>query len=175
MKKVGLSKAYRLFYPSVPVIVACTDGGRVYAMPAVSVVSLSSDPALVGVSSSPSHATHGAILRAGKFSLSWLGSGRVRAVEALGTTRATTKDKLRSAGLAHGKGKVLDVPVIEGSFAVMECSLAGREHFGDHELLVGKVVQARAAADFRGYWRFKEYKPILYAGSPDGFTTYGKG
>ena len=174
MNAVEPSKVYRLFYPSVPAVVACNDAGKTYAMPAVSIISLSNEPALVGISSSPGHATHGAVLRAGRFSVSWLGSRFVRAVETLGTAPSTSDDKLKLAGLRHTKGRVLDVPVIEGSAAVLECSLAGRHALGDHELLVGRVEEARAARDFRDYWRFKEYKPILYAGSPGRFMTYGR-
>jgi flavin reductase (DIM6/NTAB) family NADH-FMN oxidoreductase RutF len=172
MNTVEPSKVYRLFYPSVPAIVACNDGGKTYAMPVVSIISLSNEPSLVGVSSSPSHATHGAVLRAGRFSVSWLSSRFVRAVETLGTAPSTSDDKLKLAGLKHGKGRLLDVPVIEGSSAVLECSLAGRQPFGDHELLVGRVEEARAASDFGDYWRFRGYRPILYAGSPGRFRTY---
>jgi len=173
MKVVEPSKVYRLLYPSVPAVVACYDGGRVYAMPAVSVVSLSNDPPLIGVSFSREHATYKAILRAGKFSVSWLGLEKVDAVEYLGKAQAV-KDKLKGAGLRHAKGRVLDVPVIDGSAAVLECSLSARCPFGDHELLVGKVKEARASGDFRDYWRFEEYKPILYAGSPERFRTYDR-
>ncbi len=176
MNSVDDSKIYRLFYPAVPVIVSCTDGGLVFAMPAVSVMSASSDPPLVAVASSPQHSTHKAIAKVGCFSLCWVDASKVRAVEVLGTTGHDWADKLEAAGLSHRRGTSLDVPMIDGAAASLECSLYAREPLGDHELLVGKVEVAVASDDFLDYWRFDKYDPVLYAGLRGGkFTTYRLG
>jgi flavin reductase (DIM6/NTAB) family NADH-FMN oxidoreductase RutF len=172
MSPVEPSRVYRLLYPAVPAIISCSDGGTIYAMPVVSIMSLSEDPPLIGVSSSPKHSTHGAIVRAGCFSLSWVDASLVRSLEVLGTT-GSSGDKLRSAGLSHTRGKTLDVPLVEGAAASLECSLHARHVFGDHELLVGEVRDARASEDFQEYWRFQTYDPVLYTGIQDGaFKTY---
>jgi flavin reductase (DIM6/NTAB) family NADH-FMN oxidoreductase RutF len=168
MIPVDPSKVYRLLYPAVPAIVSCRDGSSVYAMPVVSVISLSNDPPLIGVSSSPEHSTHAAIVRARCFSLSWVDASLKGALEVLGTTAHSTPDKLQSAGLRHARGNALDVPVIEGAAASLECSLYARQSLGDHELLVGMVRDARASEDFQGYWRFESYTPVLYVGIQDG-------
>ncbi|HEV2389706.1 MAG TPA: flavin reductase family protein [Nitrososphaerales archaeon] len=173
MKSVDPAKAYRLFYPAVPAILACSDRSLVYAMPVVSVIPLSNIPPLVGVASSPQHSTHQAIVKVGRFSLCWVDASLVRALEVLGTTPHTAADKLRAAGLEHHPGRTLDVPIVEGVVATAECSLYARQAFGDHELLVGKVQDARAAEDFQDYWRFQSYKPVLYAGIQEGaFKTF---
>jgi flavin reductase (DIM6/NTAB) family NADH-FMN oxidoreductase RutF len=168
MNPVDPSKVYRLLYPSVPAIIGCSDRGMVYAMPVVSVVSLSNDPSLIGVSSSPKHSTHQAILKANCFSLSWVDASLVRSLEVLGTTPHSAADKLRSAGLGHARGRALDVPIVEDAVASLECSLYARHPFGDHELLVGEVQDARASDDFQDYWRFRTYDPVLYTGIQDG-------
>lgn len=176
MKPVHASKVYRLLYPAVPAIVSCSDGEMVYAMPVVSIMSLSNTPPLIGVSSSPQHSTHQAIVRAGRFSVSWVNESLSGALEVLGTTSHKAPDKLRSAGLEHRRGRTLDVPVIEGAAAELECSLEARQATGDHELLVGRVRDARAIDDFHGYWRFRTYKPVLYAGIQRGsLKTYEPG
>jgi flavin reductase (DIM6/NTAB) family NADH-FMN oxidoreductase RutF len=165
MKRVAASRVYRLLYPTVPVVVAASSGGRVSAMPAVSVISLSNDPALVGISSSPSHATHGTIVRAGSLSVSWLGREYAEVVEALGSASgAKIRDKLGAAGLHYSLKGPLKVPVIGEASAYLECALAGVHRFGDHDLLVAEVREARAIADFRDYWAFEAYHPILYSG-----------
>jgi len=175
MNPVEPSKVYRLFYPQVPAILGCNDGDSVYAMPVVSVISISNEPPLVGVASSPIHATYKAITEAKRFSLCWLDSSLAGAVESLGTRPPTTSDKLQSAGLKHFRGRVLDVPIIEGAVAWLECSLYARQSLGDHELLVGKVQDAQATDDFNGYWKFEAYDPILYAGTVGGsFSLYRK-
>jgi flavin reductase (DIM6/NTAB) family NADH-FMN oxidoreductase RutF len=176
MKRVDPSKVYRLMYPAVPAVIACSDGGQVYAMPAVSVISLSNEPPLVGVSSSPAHSTHKAILKAKRFSLSWFDSSLAGVLQALGTKPHVEGDKLASAGVEHHSGSVLKVPIPEMAVAFLECALRRRLPTGDHELLVGEVRNARAIGDFRGYWRFREYRPVLYTGIRGGsFGMYRSG
>jgi flavin reductase (DIM6/NTAB) family NADH-FMN oxidoreductase RutF len=173
MNPIDPSKAYRLLYPAVPAILSCSDRSLVYAMPVVSIISLSNDPPLIGVSSSPQHSTHQAIVKVRCFSLSWVDESLVRALEVLGTTPHSAVDKLQSAGLKHARGRTLDVPMVEGAVASLECALYARQALGDHELLVGKIQDARASEDFQEYWRFQEYNPVLYAGINGGsFTTY---
>ena len=176
MKPVSPSKVYRLLYPAVPAIISCYDRGFVFAMPVVTLVSLSNDPPLVGFSSSPSHATHKAVAVSRCFSVSWVDSSMAKAVETLGTTPHTTSDKLQAAGLKHTRGKLLDVPIIEGAVAYLECSLYGRQALGDHELLIGRVQEASATEDFGDYWGFQTYQPILYTGIREGsLQTYRPG
>jgi flavin reductase (DIM6/NTAB) family NADH-FMN oxidoreductase RutF len=173
MNPVDPSKVYRLLYPAVPAILSCNDRGLVYAMPVVSIISLSNNPPLVGVASSPQHSTHQAIASVKSFSLCWVDASLVRSLEVLGTTPRVGADKLQSAGLKHARGRVLDVPIVEGAVAAVECSLYARQALGDHELLVGKVQDARASEDFQEYWRFQSYNPVLYAGIQEGaLKTY---
>jgi flavin reductase (DIM6/NTAB) family NADH-FMN oxidoreductase RutF len=174
MNTIDPSKVYRLLYPAVPAIISCYDQtGSTFGMPVVSIISLSGDPPLIGVASSPNHVTHEAILRAGCFSLSWVDVSLVRSVELLGTMPRRSGDKLEMAGLKHTKGNTLDVPIIEGAVASLECSLYAKETLGDHELLVGRVQEAQTSDDFQEYWKFEKYRPILYTGiQHDEFRTY---
>jgi len=166
MRKVEGSKVYRLLYPSVPVVVAATNRGKVSAMPAVSVISLSNDPALIGVSSSPSHDTYATVVGAGRFSVSWLDSRYARVVTELGSVSGTgDRDKLRTAGLHYSLKGVPPVPLLKEASAYLACTLSKVERFGDHDLLVGEVREARAIGDFDDYWAFRLYRPILYSGS----------
>jgi flavin reductase (DIM6/NTAB) family NADH-FMN oxidoreductase RutF len=165
MKRVAASKVYRLFYPAVPVVVAASHKGKTSAMPAVSVISLSSEPTLIGISSSPSHDTHATVVRAGCLSISWLDRRYASAIEALGNTSGSwVVDKLRAAGLHYSLGGSPEVPVIEEAAAYLVCTLHGVRKFGDHELLVAQVREARSIADFRDYWSFRDYHPYLYSG-----------
>jgi flavin reductase (DIM6/NTAB) family NADH-FMN oxidoreductase RutF len=173
MNPVDPSKVHRLLYPAVPAIISCKDRGMIYAMPVVSMMSISNTPPLVGVSSSPEHATHAAIVNARCFSLCWVDASMTSALEMLGTMPHRTGDKLESAGLKHSRGKTLDVPIIEGAVALLECSLYARQSLGDHELLVGNVLEAKAVEDFQEYWGFQAYTPVLYSGIQEGhFKTY---
>ena len=134
-------------------------------MPAVSVMSLSHDPALVGVASAPAHATCKAIMKSRCFSVSWLDAKYRDAVEALGSASGDEEgDKLGSVGLHHRLGGSPPVPLVRESSAYLVCTLVESHPFGDHCLLVAQVRVARAIADFREYWGFRAYHPLLYAG-----------
>lgn len=173
MKDIDPSKVHRLFYPDVPAVMCSSYGGRVSAMPVVSYSSLSEDPPLIGVSCSPRGFTCGLALKSGRFSLCWLDRRFTDAFGKLATTSGRdSADKLASAGLKHSRGKALDVPVVSQAVAVLECSVASRARFGDHVLLVGSVKAAYASSDFRDYWRFKAYRPILYTGWQGGLSVY---
>ncbi len=173
MRKVEGSKVYRLLYPVVPAVVAASCEGSVAAMPVVSLASLSNHPPLVGFSSSPSHATYKTIIEAGQFSVSWLDRSFAKAVIELGeSTGAMSADKLSAVGLHHRPGKSLNVPVIEEACATLECRFATSQRLGDHNLVIGEVERAEAAADFDDYWTFSEYRPILYAGLERPMGTF---
>jgi flavin reductase ActVB len=167
-------KVYRILYPAVPAVLAVyAEGGRTFAMPAVSITSLSGSPPLLGVSIAPNHATHSAIVRTRRFSVSWFDKRYSLALEKLGTTSALeVDDKLASVGLHHTPDGRSSVPVIEEADAHLECVLVARRRTGDHDLLISRVDRARVSEDFGEYWRFESYKPILYAGLQKGMKLY---
>lgn len=76
------------------------------------------------------------------------------------------------SGFTLTKSKTLDSKVIRGALGVIECSLERRITIGDHDLFVGKFETAYAEGDFRGYWTFDEYVPILYSGSTRNGTKH---
>lgn len=59
------------------------------------------------------------------------------------------------------------IPVVRSACAFALCGIQKRIAAGDHDLFIAKVLSAKALRDFTtdGYWRFKDYKPILYVGS----------
>ena len=170
--KVDPSLIHRLFYPQVPVILSARVGKRVSAMPVVSYTSVSDSPPMVAVSSAPSHYTCKLVLDAGCFSLCILDRDHAGAIARLASVSgARVEDKLTDAGLDYSMGEKLKVPIIKGSAATLECSLAARRRFGDHLLLVGKVRAAKATEAFDGFWNFAKYSPLLYTGWREGLTT----
>jgi flavin reductase (DIM6/NTAB) family NADH-FMN oxidoreductase RutF len=172
MRRVPPSRAYRLLYPTVPVVVAAAYRGKVSAMPAVSIVSLSNKPAIIGVASSPAHDTYWTAVKARHLSVSWLDDRHRAAVMAMGNSSgARVDDKLSSVGLHYDLDSVLGVPVLREASAYLACELSDVQRFGDHDLLVAEVKEAKAVRDFGGYWRFDEYRPILYAGLGRGSPT----
>ena len=142
-------------------------------MPVVSYASVSDRPSMVVVACNPGGFTCKLAQRAGAFSLSLLDRRRVDAFARLATVSgATVKDKLADAGLKHGGGTELDVPVIRDAFATLECRLKSKRRTGDHLLLIAEVLAASSSAAFTDFWDYSRYKPLLYAGWRGGMTTY---
>ncbi|MDG7007408.1 MAG: flavin reductase [Nitrososphaerota archaeon] len=171
--KVEPSLIHRLFYPQVPLVMACQYRGRVSAMPVVSYASVSDSPPMVAVSCTPGGFTCRLAQKAGSFSLSLLDRRHLKALARLATVSgAKVKDKLTDAGLEHSEGAGLKVPVIKGSHATLECELKSKNRTGDHLLLVAQVRAARSTGAFTDFWDYSQYDPILYTGWKDGMTTY---
>jgi len=174
LKEVPASKAHRLYYPGVPAVLCAKADARVSAMPVISYLAISESPPMVGVACNPTSFTYWLLRKSGTFSLGWLDRKWAPCVEYLASRsgRGGTADKVHEAGLRHRKGKVLNVPVITESEAAIECTVASTLGFGDHILVVGKVEAAYASSDFRDYWRFRTYEPILYTGWHGGLGFY---
>jgi len=171
--KVDPSRIHRLFYPQVPLVLAAKYGNRVSAMPVVSYAQISNSPSLVAVSCDPNAFTYKLTSKASAFSLSLLGLSMLRQVELLAKIRGgEVTDKLQEAGLRHTVGEVIDVPVLDGAMATIECSVESRNKKGDHVLLIGKVEACYAIEEFNDFWTFRRYKPILYTGWRGGMTVY---
>ena len=142
-------------------------------MPVVSYASVSASPPLLVVACDPAAFTTRLASSSRAFSLSLLGRRQVQAMERLATTSGrNVTDKLSYAGLNYTGGVKLDVPVIRGAEATLECRLHSRRRMGDHVLLVGSVQACYASRKFSDFWDFKEYKPVLYTGWRGGITTY---
>ena len=94
-------------------------------------------------------------------------------MELLATSSGSeVKDKLKVSGLRHVKGKVLEVPVVVGAYATLECALGSSRRVGDNFLLLGEVKASYSTAAFTDRWDFQVYRPILYTGWRDGMATY---
>lgn len=174
MLDVDPTLVHRLFYPQVPLVFAAGYKRQVSAMPVVSYLSLSMRPPIVGVACFPSGFTRGLAVKSGAFSLSVLDSKRVGQMSKLAETSGSrTKTKVRDSGLTAVKGPTLGTPIIKEALASLECRLLDNVEMGDHVLMTGEVVSARAKKAFKDYWDYRSYSPILYAGWRKGsMTTY---
>ena len=62
-------------------------------------------------------------------------------------------------------GLVLGAPVLDASIAYAILEREKVIDVGDHDLFIGRVTGAMASLDFDEYWKFKDYRPVLYLGS----------
>jgi flavin reductase (DIM6/NTAB) family NADH-FMN oxidoreductase RutF len=173
--RVDSKIAYRLFYPQVPLIICSKFRAEIAAMPAVSCVSVSNKPPLLALAIFRISRTGSIIKKSRRFSINWINFRnqklRKSVVDLAKSGAAEQPDKLKANRVSYRLEK--DIPILSDNVAYALCELSRMVRTGDHELFVAKVKDARASNEFRDYWKFKTYKPILYLGSERGkpFTT----
>jgi flavin reductase (DIM6/NTAB) family NADH-FMN oxidoreductase RutF len=168
--EIDPSLSYRLFYPQVPMIVCSKKGRDVAGMTANSLIPVSDKPPLIALAVKAESRTSKIITKSGRFSINWVnyreaGFRSIVLKLAKPFNEREGHDKLKASGVPFKVTK--RVPVLASAIAYAICDVKSRHKTGDHDLFIGRVVDASASKDFADekYWRFREYKPILYLGS----------
>jgi flavin reductase (DIM6/NTAB) family NADH-FMN oxidoreductase RutF len=129
----GLRALMRRFPSGVAVVTIDLHGERV-GLTVGSLVSLSLEPPLVGVSIAKEAAMHELLRRAGEFSASLLAAGQEDVAQHF--ARGVPP-------FAHWQGIPLrdeeGAPLIDGALGWLRCRVAARQEAGDHSLFVGEV------------------------------------
>ncbi len=118
-------------------VVGVAHGGRRNAFTAAWIMQVSFDPLLLALAIHPEHASYPLLVESGAFAVSVLERGRLDLARDFGTRSGRDVDKL--AGVrwrAAGSG----APVLEESVAFFDCRVVSRHPAGDHEIVVGRVV-----------------------------------
>jgi flavin reductase (DIM6/NTAB) family NADH-FMN oxidoreductase RutF len=167
---VNLTQAYRLFYPQVPMIIACRYRTQIAAMPANSCMSVSDKPPMFAVSIRKELKTDIILKKSKNFSVNWLNFRQRKYVNQL-AAKSNSLDKLSALNVPYFE--VMHAPILEQAQAYAICETKSIQDFGDHDLFVGRVIGAMASLDFDTNWKFVDYHPILYLGSnfKNPFTT----
>jgi len=122
-------------YPTgVTIVAAREEDGEPYGLTVNSFTSLSLDPPLVLVCIGHSSTSHDRLITSDAFSVSLLaaGQGDVAARFAIDPSEGRFDD------VAWAPGK-LDVPLVQGSMAWLECARYQVLGGGDHSILIGRV------------------------------------
>jgi len=141
---VSLKYAYRLLHPKLTALIACYDEYNVpNAMTAAWIMPVSVNPPLIVVSISPKRYTYELILKAKIFSVNIPSLNMLKKVHLCGTISGREiKNKLKRIGLTTINGRKLNVPIIEECIAFLECKLWENIVAGDHNLIIGKIIDA---------------------------------
>lgn len=163
--RVPAERVHRLFYPQVPAVVTASYGDEVGGLLATSIIPVSMNPCLIGVALGRDHRTTRLVEMSDCFGVCWVSYEQVERLSKLAQpVPAHVKDKLRECGFSYGRGRVVGVPVLNEAAAWIECVVSWRREAGDHVFYVGTVEAAFAIDDFREYWSFRKYRPVLYVG-----------
>jgi flavin reductase (DIM6/NTAB) family NADH-FMN oxidoreductase RutF len=121
-------------------VVGVADGDERNAFTAAWITQVSFDPLLLALSINPEHFSHTLLKEGGVFSVSVLRQGQLDLVRHFGCQSGRNRDKL--AGQRWRPGQ-LGPPVLLDAAAYLECRVTGSMPVGDHELILGEVVDGR--------------------------------
>jgi flavin reductase (DIM6/NTAB) family NADH-FMN oxidoreductase RutF len=130
-----LRSLMRLFPAGVCVVGTDADGDRI-AVTVGSLVSLSLEPALVGISIGRENALHELLRRSGAFGVSILRSDQAQV--AAHFARGVPPIALWEGFAAHAG--VTGAPLLDDALGWIECRVAAEHATGDHTFFVGEVV-----------------------------------
>jgi flavin reductase (DIM6/NTAB) family NADH-FMN oxidoreductase RutF len=123
----------------VSVVTTCDAAGRPYGLTMSAVLCVSLDPALFAICIGEESETLGPLLERGAFAINVLGAEQ----EALARTFASKGGRDKFRRVAYHSSATVQLPVLRGALAVVECSLVAAYPGGDHRLVVGKVEATR--------------------------------
>jgi flavin reductase (DIM6/NTAB) family NADH-FMN oxidoreductase RutF len=137
-------------------VVGVAHEGHRNAFTAAWVMQTSFDPLLLALSINPDNASYHLLHSGGGFAVSVLKQGQLDLARRFGTRSGRDEDKL--AGVRWRAGRT-GAPMLEEALAYFDCELTGRMRAGDHELVLGRVVEGRILAS--------DAVPLAYADTGD--------
>jgi flavin reductase (DIM6/NTAB) family NADH-FMN oxidoreductase RutF len=121
-------------------VVGVADGERRDAFTAAWVVQTSFEPLLLAMSVNPQNASHPILRAGGSFTVNVLRQGQIELARRFGTRSGRDEDKL--AGVRWHPGR-RGAPILDDTLAYFECELGATLPAGDHELVLGRVMDGR--------------------------------
>ena len=121
-------------------VVGAAHNERHDAFTAAWVMQASFSPLLLVLSINPRHASYPLVKESGAFTVNVLKQGQLELARQFGTRSGWNHDKL--AGIRWHPGR-RGSPILDETLAYFDCEVAGHLPSGDHELLLGRVVDGR--------------------------------
>jgi flavin reductase (DIM6/NTAB) family NADH-FMN oxidoreductase RutF len=180
---IDLPRAYRLLNHGPTALVSSRHGGRDNVMAAAWVMPVDFTPCKVSVVIDKSTFTRTLIDASGVFALNLPCVAIADAAYAAGTFSGhTTADKFAACGLERLESSLLDVPLVEGCVAWLECRVIAQSHDQQvqqsHDLFIAEVVAAQADPRVftNGRWHFDGHDALrtLHHLSGGAFVVAGE-
>jgi flavin reductase (DIM6/NTAB) family NADH-FMN oxidoreductase RutF len=121
-------------------VVGVAAGERRDGFTAAWVMQASFDPLVLALSINSSNASYELLHAGGGFTVNVLKQGQLDLARRFGTRSGRNEDKL--AGIRWRPGRT-GAPILEQALAYFDCELTGRHRAGDHELVLGRVVDGK--------------------------------
>ncbi|MDH5810974.1 MAG: flavin reductase family protein [Candidatus Methanomethylicaceae archaeon] len=156
----GLEHLYhRLLSPRIPVIVvALRDDNVPNAMVAAWHMPVSSNPPILALSIAPDRLTHQLIEKRGEFTVNIPPPSFLEKIKIAGSISGRIHDKSKLFKFVQGAS--IKTPIIDESMGAIECRLHRILEVGDHSIILGDVLAARAK-NFKEVWLSS---PLMHLG-----------
>ncbi|MEV6581953.1 flavin reductase family protein [Streptomyces sp. NPDC051582] len=132
-------KALRRLTSGVTVLTVDGGAGARHGTTASSVVAVSREPLILGVSLRPASVFTRLALRAGTFSVNVLAAGQGDAARRFADPERPSGDA-QFTGLAWTADPLSGAPLLDGSLSHLSCRVLERHQVGDHDLLLAEVT-----------------------------------
>lgn len=143
MFKHLLSGIYYLLHPRPVVLISSTYNDETDFMAASWITPISAEPPIIAVSISPRRYTYKLIIKSREFAVTVLPVKYVNEIHTLGTiSLRNMKNKLNLIKLKLKKCKKVRTYTFEEAVAFMECKVTNVISSGDHDLILGHVINA---------------------------------
>jgi len=163
---VDFDFAYRIFYPSTVYVISSSFGKDSDALSAVWVTPVSLKPPKVGVVVSPERYTYSLIRKSKLFAVNKLPFRYTEHMAFVGdVSKRYQNNKMEASGLHFSEGRTEGLKAIREAEAVVECGVDAIFEAGDHDIIVGKVLEAYATDAFGAVWDLDAHIYSSYVGS----------
>ena len=174
--KLNLGQWYKVLAPrSVVLISTVNSKGISNAAPFSFVMPASCNPPLIAFASSPDHHTVKNILETGDFVVNIPGCRILKGLWTCADDFPAGVSEIKKSNLTEEKSTKVKSPGIKECIARFECKLFDKYLTGDHQLIIGRVLQAEVKDE---YFPGKKYliaqaNPLMHIGGPE-FGLLGK-
>jgi flavin reductase (DIM6/NTAB) family NADH-FMN oxidoreductase RutF len=140
--EVSVQEAYGFYLNLISLITSISEEGRPDVMTGAWAVQFSTNPPLFGILVSPKGYTYELITRTKEFVVNVPTKDIEEKVMFCGSCSGRDVDKFKETGLTPVPAKAVRAPWVKECIIHIECKLVDTRQYGDHALLVGKVLAA---------------------------------
>jgi flavin reductase (DIM6/NTAB) family NADH-FMN oxidoreductase RutF len=168
--KTSETSKFYYFFPQTVAVIAVDKN----VMPAAWHTPISAQPPLFGVLVSPKRYTYSLLNREHGFTVNFLEHSKAPLIAHIGSTSGRDTEKLMEFNIHTAPAERVNGVILLDSFAAYECEKFAMHEYGDHFLVVGKIVLIHYRDDLitpDGIVNEKIISPMLYFGQDRYITT----
>lgn len=161
-----------LLHPKPALLITCGPFEKSNIISIAWSIPISRKPPLLAIAISPKRYSYNLIEKYKTFAINVPTNEQLDAVKVCGSVSGKDKNKWEAAKLTKERARKIDTAIIKECIAHIECVLEKKIELGDHDLFVGRVVEAYGEEEAYGLGTLNtsKFKPILHLGK-DSFTT----